>query len=247
MTRTYGVNGDAAFMTRIDEVTTQEQTWSFGQVVPTVLLILPIIGFIGKLQTSSVYLASLTRFQDAYSLEKQAQKNRSPRPDPAHNPAPSITEVADGPNSRTELMTKETAIEEIPVTTNVPFETILIKRLQSKPWYRYLQYLLYGLSVTFAAEVLYAFPFRAGVGNTTQYGSFVIELLELIAIDFGIMWLSCVIFLDHDLIYLWKSFMISRWLGKGPYREHTFSCLMVLLLITISPVVGHYLTPRVFF
>jgi hypothetical protein len=230
----------------LTDAVAQEKCWGFGQVVSMLLLILPIIGFIGKVfkyapEVRLWWEYLLTETAEGYYVEKQAQlMPKTPDLELAteHLIQTNLTKSLPEPTHDIPLSPPgEVAADQVTESPNtLPENTKVRLELKAEAWYKYLICLCYGFSIQVAVDLLYSFPATGGTANLSSgvgFKGIVMDYFLWTVPNLMTVLASNLVFLDKDLQRLWKSSKLGRLVCTS--RWVRFGWVFIVLVLFLLP------------
>ena len=224
-------NSSAEDASELAEVIEAQKQWGFAQVVAITLLALPMISFFGMSST-----AHFLRFRLIHDIEALCA---DPKIIPKRRQAQSDTFVVDPPGELPIHMQSESKSSwddsSVKIHGSDSMSNIRAE-LRAKAWYKMLIVIWYAYSALIGADMLFVFP---GLGGTVllSYGTSVGEIIIgygiWMAIDFGLMWIATLIFLDADLNRWWTSTRVGRFLSK-PRASYVGWASVIIVVVGAS-------------
>lgn len=218
-----GTGSQSSFRDYYDiSVLSEENTWSFGQVVSLAIMALPFVSFFGKCSIANgcSYYLRLTNFQEAYSSPPDIASLQMKTFSVAQNAtAPSST--ASPPHSIS-----------ITSSTSHHIQTDIAK----EPWYKKLVISLYLVSVELAISSILFLPAQNGTDilSLQTVETLLIIYCILIVVIFLILWFLTLIFIDCNIQSWWKRIRIGKAISEKKILSNTCWGVVVISICLIN-------------
>lgn len=201
----------------------EENKWSFGQLLPIILLFLPCWSAYEQLRDEKA-----TEPHDILPLHSAGSTASSSRSTPPHNTPPLHKTESTAGSSRSTR-----PLNTLPPTATETHWSKL--QLSQTKWFRKLQLLIFGLALVFAADVLYKFPL--GPANPNGWSTDAVGSRDGIIVSLGLygslLGISVVI-----LIFFTSACLALQPTKSDPSLENTnwvleslFYCLIIGLVV----------------